>query len=184
MGDSGALVLGFLLAAVSVQGLLKTAATVVLFLPLLVLAVPILDTSFVVARRLKHGSRLRRPTRRTSTTASCGAASRSGGRRYDVGVVRDARRRGARHAVHPLPRRRRVAPAGRRSPSPRSALVALVFSVYVVYVLEIVKLNIRAASGGGGERSASDVRRPSRDEVLGRLRHPGPSELRRAAARA
>ena len=39
----------------SVQGLLKTASTVVLFLPLLVLAVPILDTSFVVARRLKHG---------------------------------------------------------------------------------------------------------------------------------
>ena len=54
MGDSGALLLGFLLAAVSVQGLLKTASTVVLFLPLLVLAVPILDTSFVVARRLKH----------------------------------------------------------------------------------------------------------------------------------
>jgi UDP-GlcNAc:undecaprenyl-phosphate GlcNAc-1-phosphate transferase len=54
MGDSGALLLGFVLAAVSVQGLLKTAATVALFLPLLVLAVPILDTGFVVARRLKH----------------------------------------------------------------------------------------------------------------------------------
>jgi len=58
MGDSGALALGFLLAAVSVQGLLKTASTIVLFLPLLVLAVPILDTSFVVARRLKHGERV------------------------------------------------------------------------------------------------------------------------------
>jgi UDP-GlcNAc:undecaprenyl-phosphate GlcNAc-1-phosphate transferase len=55
MGDSGALCLGFILAAVSIQGLLKTASTVVLLLPLLVLAVPILDTSFVVARRLKHG---------------------------------------------------------------------------------------------------------------------------------
>jgi UDP-GlcNAc:undecaprenyl-phosphate GlcNAc-1-phosphate transferase len=55
MGDSGALLLGFVLATVSVQGLLKTASTVTLFLPLLVLAVPILDTSFVVARRLKHG---------------------------------------------------------------------------------------------------------------------------------
>jgi UDP-GlcNAc:undecaprenyl-phosphate GlcNAc-1-phosphate transferase len=54
MGDSGALLLGFVLAAVSVEGLLKTAATVALFFPLLVLAVPILDTSFVVARRLKH----------------------------------------------------------------------------------------------------------------------------------
>lgn len=55
MGDSGALLLGFTLATVSVQGLLKTAATVALFLPLLVLLVPILDTSFVVAKRLKYG---------------------------------------------------------------------------------------------------------------------------------
>jgi len=54
MGDSGALLLGFLLATVSIQGLLKTAATVALFFPLLALAVPILDTSFVVVRRLKH----------------------------------------------------------------------------------------------------------------------------------
>jgi len=53
MGDSGALLLGFLLAAISVQSLLKTAAIASLFFPLLVLAVPILDTSFVVAKRLK-----------------------------------------------------------------------------------------------------------------------------------
>ena len=55
MGDSGAMLLGFVLAAVSVQGLVKTAATVALAFPLLVLAVPILDTSFVVLKRLKHG---------------------------------------------------------------------------------------------------------------------------------
>lgn len=54
MGDSGAMLLGFSLAAVSVEGLLKTAATVALFFPLLVLAVPILDTGFVVAKRLKY----------------------------------------------------------------------------------------------------------------------------------
>src|SRR5207253_4911918 len=41
MGDSGALLLGFVLATVSVQGLLKTAATVALLFPLIVLAVPI-----------------------------------------------------------------------------------------------------------------------------------------------
>src|SRR5438094_3316181 len=58
MGDSGALLLGFVLAALSVQGLLKTAATVALFFPLLVLAVPIVDTTFVVVRRLKHGERI------------------------------------------------------------------------------------------------------------------------------
>jgi UDP-GlcNAc:undecaprenyl-phosphate GlcNAc-1-phosphate transferase len=55
MGDSGALLLGFTLATLSVEGLLKTASIVSLFLPLVVLAVPIADTSFVVAKRLKHG---------------------------------------------------------------------------------------------------------------------------------
>jgi UDP-GlcNAc:undecaprenyl-phosphate/decaprenyl-phosphate GlcNAc-1-phosphate transferase len=54
MGDSGALLLGFTLATLSVQGLLKTAATVALFFPLLVLAIPIVDTSFVLAKRLKY----------------------------------------------------------------------------------------------------------------------------------
>jgi UDP-GlcNAc:undecaprenyl-phosphate GlcNAc-1-phosphate transferase len=54
MGDSGAMLLGYTLAAVSVQGLLKTAALATLVLPLLVLAVPVLDTSFVVAKRLKN----------------------------------------------------------------------------------------------------------------------------------
>jgi UDP-GlcNAc:undecaprenyl-phosphate/decaprenyl-phosphate GlcNAc-1-phosphate transferase len=54
MGDSGALLLGFTLAAVSVQGLLKTAALATLVLPLLVLAVPLIDTSFVVAKRIKQ----------------------------------------------------------------------------------------------------------------------------------
>ena len=54
MGDSGSMLLGFVLATVAVQGLLKTAATVALAFPLIVLAVPILDTGFVVARRLKY----------------------------------------------------------------------------------------------------------------------------------
>jgi UDP-GlcNAc:undecaprenyl-phosphate/decaprenyl-phosphate GlcNAc-1-phosphate transferase len=54
MGDSGALLLGFVLATIPLQGLLKTASVVTLFFPLVVLAVPILDTSFVVAKRLKY----------------------------------------------------------------------------------------------------------------------------------
>src|SRR3954451_9283626 len=54
MGDSGALLLGFVLATIPLQGLLKTASVVTLFFPLIVLAVPILDTSFVVAKRLKY----------------------------------------------------------------------------------------------------------------------------------
>jgi UDP-GlcNAc:undecaprenyl-phosphate GlcNAc-1-phosphate transferase len=54
MGDCGALALGFLLAALAVEGLFKTAAAITLVAPLLVLAVPILDTSFVVLKRLKY----------------------------------------------------------------------------------------------------------------------------------
>jgi len=54
MGDTGALALGYLLAAIAVQGVLKTAATIALAGPLLVMAVPILDTSFVVLKRLKY----------------------------------------------------------------------------------------------------------------------------------
>jgi UDP-GlcNAc:undecaprenyl-phosphate GlcNAc-1-phosphate transferase len=54
MGDSGAMLLGFVLATVSVEGLVKTAALATLVLPLLVLAIPIIDTSFVFAKRLKY----------------------------------------------------------------------------------------------------------------------------------
>jgi UDP-GlcNAc:undecaprenyl-phosphate/decaprenyl-phosphate GlcNAc-1-phosphate transferase len=54
MGDSGALALGFLLAALALEGVLKTAATITLVAPMLVIAVPILDTSFVVLKRLKY----------------------------------------------------------------------------------------------------------------------------------
>jgi UDP-GlcNAc:undecaprenyl-phosphate GlcNAc-1-phosphate transferase len=61
MGDSGALLLGFVLAVIPLQGLLKTASIVTLFFPLLVLAVPIVDTTFVVARRLKHGEKVFAP---------------------------------------------------------------------------------------------------------------------------
>lgn len=54
MGDTGSNLLGYLLATAAVQGALKTNAVVALALPLVVLAVPILDTAFVVAKRLKH----------------------------------------------------------------------------------------------------------------------------------
>ena len=113
MGDSGALCLGFILAAVSIQGLLKTASTVVLFLPLLVLAVPIIDTSFVVARRLKYD----RPIYAADRSAPAPPLPEhrllaAPGRGHDVGLVREPRRGRARDAVHPVPRGRRVASVG------------------------------------------------------------------------
>jgi UDP-GlcNAc:undecaprenyl-phosphate GlcNAc-1-phosphate transferase len=54
MGDTGSNLLGYLLGAIAVQGALKTNAVVALFLPLVVLAVPIFDTGFVVAKRIKY----------------------------------------------------------------------------------------------------------------------------------
>jgi UDP-GlcNAc:undecaprenyl-phosphate/decaprenyl-phosphate GlcNAc-1-phosphate transferase len=55
MGDSGANLLGYLLGVTAVAGSLKTNVVVALVVPLLILAVPFLDTGFVVAKRLKSG---------------------------------------------------------------------------------------------------------------------------------
>jgi UDP-GlcNAc:undecaprenyl-phosphate GlcNAc-1-phosphate transferase len=55
LGDSGSNLLGYLLGTIVVQGALKTNALVGLAFPLVVLAVPILDSSFVVAKRIKYG---------------------------------------------------------------------------------------------------------------------------------
>jgi UDP-GlcNAc:undecaprenyl-phosphate/decaprenyl-phosphate GlcNAc-1-phosphate transferase len=55
LGDSGSNLLGYLLGAIVVQGALKTNAVVALAFPLVILAVPILDSSFVIAKRIKYG---------------------------------------------------------------------------------------------------------------------------------
>ncbi len=54
MGDTGSNLLGYLLGVAAVIGSLKTNAIFALAVPLLVLAVPFMDTSFVVAKRLKY----------------------------------------------------------------------------------------------------------------------------------
>jgi UDP-GlcNAc:undecaprenyl-phosphate GlcNAc-1-phosphate transferase len=54
MGDAGSNLLGLLLACIAIQGVLKTAAVVGLFFPLVILAVPALDATFVVAKRIKY----------------------------------------------------------------------------------------------------------------------------------
>ena len=162
MGDSGALVLGYTLATVSVAGLLKTASTVVLFLPLLVLAVPIIDTSFVVAKRMKYGqpvytadrSHLHHrfvnigfSQRRAAVTmwawcATLAAAAlatrfvpfREGGRWHPWGTLA-------------------VAAIG---------AAAIVFSLYIVYLLEIVKLanpRLRRREAEDASRTRSTTRR-------------------------
>jgi len=140
MGDSGALLLGFVLATIAIQGLLKTAATVALFFPLLVLAVPIVDTTFVVMRRLKHGERvfegdqahlhhrfLRRgfSQRRAAVTIWAWCLSLAAAALATRFIPFRA------HGVWHLWPTLAAAAIG---------LAAVGFSVYVVYVLEIVKV--------------------------------------------
>jgi UDP-GlcNAc:undecaprenyl-phosphate/decaprenyl-phosphate GlcNAc-1-phosphate transferase len=54
MGDCGANLLGLLMGVITVEAAVKTAAVVSLVLPLILLAVPFLDTTFVVLKRLKY----------------------------------------------------------------------------------------------------------------------------------
>jgi UDP-GlcNAc:undecaprenyl-phosphate GlcNAc-1-phosphate transferase len=156
MGDSGALLLGFVLAAIPLQGLLKTASIVTLFFPLLVLAVPILDTSFVVLRRLKYGESvftadqthlhyrfLRRgfTQQRAALTiwAWCGTLAAAA---LTVRFVRPHQ-----HGHWHLWRTLITGGVG---------LIALAASLYMVYVLEIVKL------GSVRSRRREDAEQPVR----------------------
>ncbi|HXR28810.1 MAG TPA: MraY family glycosyltransferase [Solirubrobacteraceae bacterium] len=54
MGDCGAQLLGLLMGVIAVEAAVKTAAVVSFVLPLILLAVPFLDTTFVVLKRLKY----------------------------------------------------------------------------------------------------------------------------------
>ena len=55
MGDSGSMLLGFMLGAVTIQGVLKSIAAVALVVPLMALAIPIIDTGMAITRRLRKG---------------------------------------------------------------------------------------------------------------------------------
>lgn len=52
MGDCGSLFLGFCLGAIAVLGLSKGATMVSIFIPLIILGIPIFDTMFAIIRRL------------------------------------------------------------------------------------------------------------------------------------
>ena len=156
MGDSGAMLLGYTLAAISVQGLVKTAALAALVLPLLVLAVPVLDTSFVVAKRLRSGEpiyvadarhlhhrfmRLGFSQRRAVVYLWTWCLT--------LAVAALATRFAPPHHHH-----------GRWSPTNTAidvaaGLLAVAFSAYVVVLLEIVKLATPRARRRAAQRDAA-----------------------------
>jgi UDP-GlcNAc:undecaprenyl-phosphate/decaprenyl-phosphate GlcNAc-1-phosphate transferase len=157
MGDSGALLLGYALATIAIQGLLKTASTVVLFFPLVMLAIPILDTTFVLARRIKHGEKLyaadqahlhfrslrRGFSQRRATLTMYAWCVTLAGAAFATRFV-PFREGGVWHLWPTL-----LAGA--------IGLVAVAFSIYVVYILELVKL----ASRRGRRREETAVERRS-----------------------
>lgn len=55
MGDTGAQLLGFLLAAISIKGAIKSAATFTIAVPIIILGIPIFDTLFAMIRRKLNG---------------------------------------------------------------------------------------------------------------------------------
>lgn len=52
MGDSGSMFLGYALAVLSIMGSVKLAAAFSLFVPVMILAIPIFDMAFAIARRI------------------------------------------------------------------------------------------------------------------------------------
>lgn len=55
LGDSGSLVIGFILAALSVQGMQKASTAVAVGIPIIAFGVPVIDTAFSVVRRFIGG---------------------------------------------------------------------------------------------------------------------------------
>jgi UDP-GlcNAc:undecaprenyl-phosphate/decaprenyl-phosphate GlcNAc-1-phosphate transferase len=141
MGDCGSNLLGLLLGAVIIEGSLKTNALVALVGPLVILAVPFLDTGFVVAKRIKY----RRPVYR-------GDSNHFHHRLHRIGF---SQRRTVLYlyawtiTVAGLAVALRFIPysdnSGHLDPGWSAVMivcfaVAVAASVYLVYVLEILKL--------------------------------------------
>jgi UDP-GlcNAc:undecaprenyl-phosphate/decaprenyl-phosphate GlcNAc-1-phosphate transferase len=163
MGDTGSNLLGFLLGCIAIQGALKTNAVVALFLPLIVLTVPILDTSFVIAKRIKY----RRPIYQADRShfhhrmANLGFSQRRTlAYMYGWALVMAGLALALRFVPYSDDR-------GNFDPEWTAFMVAclvvaLAASVYLVVVLEILKLRgIRfrqlAAVRGGGPPAAAEV---------------------------
>jgi UDP-GlcNAc:undecaprenyl-phosphate GlcNAc-1-phosphate transferase len=141
MGDCGSNLLGLLLGATIVEGSLKTNALVALVGPLVILAVPFLDTGFVVAKRIKY----RRPVYRADSNHFHHRLNRIGFSQRRTVLYLYAwtiTMAGLAVALRFIPYSDN---SGHLDPGWTAALaacfvVAIAASAYLVYVLEILKL--------------------------------------------
>ena len=163
MGDTGSNLLGYLLAATAVQGALKTNAVVALAFPMIVLAVPILDMGFVVAKRLKY----RRPIYAADTShfhhrmAAIGFSQRRTiAYLYAWTLVMAGMALALRFV--PYSDNRGNFDPGWTAVMAAILLLGLAASFYVIYVLEILKLRrwrYRQVAAAGAPASEEDVDR-------------------------
>ena len=192
LGDSGSNLLGYMLAAIAVQGALKTNAVVALVFPLVILAVPILDSSFVIAKRIKYGQPVYKADRWHfhHRFANIGFSQR---RTVALPVRVDARAGDARAGAAlraRTPTTTATSTSGWSLVIAGFALAAVAASVYLVLVLEILKLKrfrqfqlrraaraARRAAAGRGARSTRASRTSSRRASS---RSCGPGPMRRA----
>lgn len=144
MGDSGANLLGYLLGVVAVIGSVKTGAVVALIVPLIVLAVPFLDTGFVVAKRLKYR---RKPWSADANHFHHRMARMGFSQRRTVAYLYGWTLMLAGVAVAsrfvPYSNHRGTYHLGWALVMAAIVLVALAASVYLIYVLEILKFKNR-----------------------------------------
>ncbi len=63
MGDTGSMFLGYMLACISIQGLMKTYTVITFAVPILILGLPIFDTIFAIVRRLVKRKPIMSPDR-------------------------------------------------------------------------------------------------------------------------
>jgi UDP-GlcNAc:undecaprenyl-phosphate GlcNAc-1-phosphate transferase len=162
MGDTGSNLLGFLLATASVQGALKTNAVIALAFPLVVLAVPILDTGFVVAKRLKYGQ----PIYQADSwhfhhrMANIGFSQRRTiAYLYGWTLVLSGLALALRFVPYSDNHGHFNAPW--TAVMVACGLVAIASSVYLIYVLEILKLRRGRLNPETGEFEAIDLEHPN-----------------------
>jgi UDP-GlcNAc:undecaprenyl-phosphate GlcNAc-1-phosphate transferase len=146
MGDSGANLLGYLLGVAAVIGSLKTNVVVALVVPLVILAVPFLDGGFVIAKRLKYR---RSPFRADANHFHHRMARIGFSQRKTVAYLYawSLLLAGVAVALRFVPYHEHHAPFHYRPGwlilMIFLGLVALAASVYLVYVLEILKWGSR-----------------------------------------
>jgi UDP-GlcNAc:undecaprenyl-phosphate GlcNAc-1-phosphate transferase len=61
MGDCGSNFLGFVLACIAILGTAKSAALISLFIPIVILGIPIFDTFFAIIRRIYNKTPIFKP---------------------------------------------------------------------------------------------------------------------------